>query len=210
MIEGKETLERLASNGVGPGKALVVILEIRLDRVGLRYRPDPGQHDVVKVRFVLKQGDVLQPVVGDDVLDAHFRFEGLLRRTYRPDGQAVRFRQPIGENDQRFLVVNSLLLGPVLHEQGHFVEDQEQPFISLRDQRLDRVLEDFFRLSRQLGRDLQVLGVKTPEFLSAVPAHRLRLAVAQVVKELLQVFLFLLVEKLRVFQELTQVLTIAL
>src|SRR5271157_2910700 len=79
LVEREKLLERLASDGVGPGKALAVILEIRLDKVGLRNRADSGQDDVVEVRLVLQQSDVLQSVVGDDIFDAHLRFQGLLR-----------------------------------------------------------------------------------------------------------------------------------
>ena len=125
LVEREEPLERLAADGVGPGEALAVVLEVSLDGLGLRDGADPGQHDVVEVRFVLEQGDVLEPVVGDDVLDAHLGFEGLLCRADRPDGQAVRLRQPVGKHDQRLLVLDPLVVGPVLHEQRHFVEDQQ-------------------------------------------------------------------------------------
>jgi hypothetical protein len=85
-------------------------------------RSDSGQHDVVEVRFILQQGDVLEAVVGDDVLGAlHLGFEGLLGRADGPDRQAVGLGQPVREHHERLFVLDPLGVRPVLHEQRDLV-----------------------------------------------------------------------------------------
>jgi hypothetical protein len=70
------------------------------------------------------------------------------------------------------------------------------------------VFEDCFGFERDVGRGFKILLVEPPKLLAAVPPHGLALAVPQVVEELVYLLLFLLVEKLGVFEELAQRLEI--
>ena len=85
-VEREVRLEPGLPFRLGPGEALAVVLEVGVDGRLVGDRADPVEDDVVEVLLVVQQRDVLEPVVGDDVLRAfELRLDRLLGRADRPD-----------------------------------------------------------------------------------------------------------------------------
>ena len=57
-------------------------------------------------------------------------------------GRQCVFASRLESTTSVFSSSTSLVVGAVLHEQRHFIEDQQHPLVALGEERLDHVLED--------------------------------------------------------------------
>jgi hypothetical protein len=139
FVEGEKMGEFGLADAVRPAEAPLVEKVVLVDGGGVLDFPDPRQDDVVIVLVVFEKLDQLETVVREDVLDAHLALQSLLGGADGPNGKALDFGQAVGQHHQGLFVVASLVVVPVLHEQGNFVENEQEAAIAFPEDGFDQV-----------------------------------------------------------------------